>query len=84
MRMTLETRPTNEPRNPVRVKKLNGVTAHTSMKGTTKMNRHLMGTAVVTAFVGTMLATPALAQAEGATVAFLMPDQGSTRYEEHD
>lgn len=48
------------------------------------MNRHLIGTAVVTAFVGTMLATPALAQAEGATVAFLMPDQGSTRYEEHD
>ena len=28
--------------------------------------------------------TPAFAQAEGATVAFLMPDQGSTRYEEHD
>ncbi|RYE86992.1 MAG: ABC transporter substrate-binding protein, partial [Hyphomicrobiales bacterium] len=26
----------------------------------------------------------ALAQADGATVAFLMPDQGSTRYEEHD
>ncbi|MHA6692956.1 ABC transporter substrate-binding protein [Devosia sp. A449] len=30
------------------------------------------------------MATPAFAQAEGATVAFLMPDQGSTRYEEHD
>jgi D-xylose transport system substrate-binding protein len=28
--------------------------------------------------------TVALAQADGATVAFLMPDQGSTRYEEHD
>ena len=28
--------------------------------------------------------TAALAQADGATVAFLMPDQGSTRYEEHD
>ena len=26
----------------------------------------------------------AFAQAEGATVAFLMPDQASTRYEEHD
>jgi D-xylose transport system substrate-binding protein len=28
--------------------------------------------------------TVALAQADGATVAFLMPDQASTRYEEHD
>ena len=28
--------------------------------------------------------SPAFAQADGATVAFLMPDQGSTRYEEHD
>src|SRR4028119_1933449 len=28
--------------------------------------------------------TAALAQADGATVAFLMPDQASTRYEEHD
>jgi D-xylose transport system substrate-binding protein len=35
--------------------------------------------------IGTLFSgTAALAQAEGATVAFLMPDQGSTRYEEHD
>ena len=35
--------------------------------------------------MGTLLCgTAALAQADGATVAFLMPDQGSTRYEEHD
>src|SRR5687768_3383963 len=35
--------------------------------------------------MGTLLGgTAALAQADGATVAFLMPDQGSTRYEEHD
>jgi D-xylose transport system substrate-binding protein len=35
--------------------------------------------------MGTLLSgTAACAQADGATVAFLMPDQGSTRYEEHD
>ncbi|MHA6729494.1 ABC transporter substrate-binding protein [Devosia sp. A369] len=48
------------------------------------MTRSLIGTALATALVGTLMATPAFAQAEGATVAFLMPDQGSTRYEEHD
>jgi D-xylose transport system substrate-binding protein len=32
----------------------------------------------------TLLAGAAFAQADGATVAFLMPDQASTRYEEHD
>src|SRR5690606_11048026 len=73
-----------EPRNPVWLNTLDGVTAHTSMKGRTTMNRHLIGTAVVTSFVSTTLATPVLAQAEGATVAFLMSDRGSTGYEEHD
>ena len=40
------------------------------------MSRILIGTALATS----LLAAPAFAQ----TVAFLMPDQGSTRYEEHD
>lgn len=48
------------------------------------MTRTLIGAAMAAALAGTLLGTPALAQAEGATVAFLMPDQGSTRYEEHD
>jgi D-xylose transport system substrate-binding protein len=39
---------------------------------------------VATTLVGSLMAGPVLAQAENATVAFLMPDQGSTRYEEHD
>ena len=39
----------------------------------------------VAAFAAGLLgSTPAFAQADGATVAFLMPDQASTRYEEHD
>src|SRR5690606_21713349 len=40
------------------------------------MSKILIGTALATS----LLAAPAFAQ----TVAFLMPDQGSTRYEEHD
>ena len=48
------------------------------------MTKTLIGAAMAAALAGTLLGTPALAQAEGATVAFLMPDQGSTRYEEHD
>ncbi len=42
----------------------------------------LLGAATLLATL--MSGTAALAQAEGSTVAFLMPDQGSTRYEEHD
>ncbi|EYD77429.1 L-arabinose-binding protein periplasmic protein precursor AraF [Rubellimicrobium mesophilum DSM 19309] len=48
----------------------------------THFARRLAGTATL---LGTLLGgTVVLAQADGATVAFLMPDQGSTRYEEHD
>lgn len=48
----------------------------------TRLVTKLVGSATL---LGTLLAgTAVLAQAEGATVAFLMPDQGSTRYEEHD
>ncbi len=46
------------------------------------MTRLLIAAASVT---GALLgSTAAFAQADGATIAFLMPDQGSTRYEEHD
>ncbi len=49
------------------------------------MNRISFGLTAATALVlAASAGTPVLAQAEGATVAFLMPDQGSTRYEEHD
>jgi D-xylose transport system substrate-binding protein len=41
----------------------------------------LTSSAILTALLGV---GGAYAQADGATVAFLMPDQGSTRYEEHD
>lgn len=39
---------------------------------------------IPTALAVSLLGTAALAQADGSTVAFLMPDQGSTRYEERD
>ena len=42
----------------------------------------LTGAAALAA--GLLGSNAALAQADGATVAFLMPDQASTRYEEHD
>jgi len=48
------------------------------------MSRTMIGTALATTLAGLLLAAPAHAQVENATVAFLMPDQGSTRYEEHD
>ena len=40
--------------------------------------------AAASALVALLGSTAAFAQADGSTVAFLMPDQGSTRYEEHD
>lgn len=40
--------------------------------------------APASALVALLGSTGAFAQADGATVAFLMPDQASTRYEEHD
>ena len=46
------------------------------------MTRLLIAAAGLTA--GLLGSTAAFAQADGATVAFLMPDQASTRYEEHD
>jgi len=44
------------------------------------MSRTMIGTALATTLAGMLMAGPALAQVENATVAFLMPDQGSTRY----
>ena len=49
------------------------------------MNRTSFTLTAAAAFAATLsIASPSFAQADGATVAFLMPDQGSTRYEEHD
>jgi len=49
------------------------------------MTNHAIRLAGAATLTATLLGgTAALAQADGATVAFLMPDQGSTRYEEHD
>ena len=49
------------------------------------MKEALLKSAAVSALALAFLSGAALAQgAENATVAFLMPDQGSTRYEEHD
>jgi D-xylose transport system substrate-binding protein len=49
------------------------------------MTRYALRLAGAATLMGTLLGgTAAFAQADGATVAFLMPDQGSTRYEEHD
>lgn len=48
------------------------------------MTRTMIGTALATTLAGLLMVGPAFAQVENATVAFLMPDQGSTRYEEHD
>ncbi|WP_210528712.1 ABC transporter substrate-binding protein [Rubellimicrobium arenae] len=49
------------------------------------MREFTMRLAGAATLLGAMLGgTAALAQADGSTVAFLMPDQGSTRYEEHD
>ena len=45
---------------------------------------HPAGLAAAAALATLLGTTMAFAQADGATVAFLMPDQGSTRYEEHD
>ncbi len=42
------------------------------------------GLAAAGALTVMLSSTAAFAQADGATVAFLMPDQASTRYEEHD
>ena len=49
------------------------------------MTKFRMILAGATALTAGLVASPAaFAQADGATVAFLMPDQASTRYEEHD
>ena len=49
------------------------------------MTKFVLKLAGAATLMGTLLGgTAALAQADGATVAFLMPDQASTRYEEHD
>jgi D-xylose transport system substrate-binding protein len=48
------------------------------------MTQTNFGIAGAAALAAGLLGTSALAQADGATIAFLMPDQGSTRYEEHD
>ncbi|HQZ12832.1 MAG TPA: sugar ABC transporter substrate-binding protein [Devosia sp.] len=49
------------------------------------MNRISIGVTAAAALAVTLsAASPVFAQAAGSTVAFLMPDQGSTRYEEHD
>jgi D-xylose transport system substrate-binding protein len=48
------------------------------------MNRISISVAAAAALAVTLsAASPVFAQAAGSTVAFLMPDQGSTRYEEH-
>ena len=45
----------------------------------------LTGAAIVVVAIATLSGTAArAADISGSTVAFLMPDQGSTRYEEHD
>ncbi len=49
------------------------------------MSRISMKLTGIATLAASLLATPALAaDVKDATVAFLMPDQGSTRYEEHD
>lgn len=49
------------------------------------MNRISISVTAAAALAVTLsAASPVFAQAAGSTVAFLMPDQGSTRYEEHD
>jgi D-xylose transport system substrate-binding protein len=49
----------------------------------TKFLKFSWRSASLALLAATSLAAPAMAQ-EGATVAFLMPDQASTRYEQHD
>ena len=51
------------------------------MNGLKTSSRLALAAALAAGFVG---ASAVCASAAGATVAFLMPDQGSTRYEEHD
>jgi D-xylose transport system substrate-binding protein len=54
-------------------------------QGENQMTHFAQRLAGAATLIGTLLGgTAALAQADGATVAFLMPDQASTRYEEHD
>ena len=47
------------------------------------MTRNLTLSLAATSVAAMIAAAPTLAQAD-ATIAFLMPDQASTRYEEHD
>ena len=51
------------------------------MNGLKTSSRLAVAAALAAGFIG---ANAVSAIAAGATVAFLMPDQGSTRYEEHD
>jgi D-xylose transport system substrate-binding protein len=51
------------------------------MNGLKSSSRLALAAALAAGFLG---ASAVSASAAGATVAFLMPDQGSTRYEEHD
>src|SRR6202161_1299704 len=51
------------------------------MNGLKLSSRLALAAALAAGFLG---ASAVSASAAGATVAFLMPDQGSTRYEEHD
>ena len=51
------------------------------MNGLKSSSRLALAAALAAGFLG---ASAVSAFAAGATVAFLMPDQGSTRYEEHD
>ena len=51
------------------------------MNGLKSSSRLALAAALAAGFLG---ASAVSAAAAGATVAFLMPDQGSTRYEEHD
>jgi len=46
--------------------------------------RHIAAAALATTMLGGLAAAARAAEVTDATVAFLMPDQGSTRYEEHD
>ena len=48
----------------------------------TKISSKLTNVAAIA--LGLLAGTATVSHAAGATVAFLMPDQGSTRYEEHD